>query len=178
MLGAFSSTGIFPIPIGPAAPSVPAPVDRLAWHELPPMAPRSVRRRRRIDVLAGEPLRVDVHFRDSHLGATDPEEVLHEYLLSAAVDPATLTVLEAGATARVLPWPECPQAVASAGRIVGEPVGALRSLVASDFTGTSTCTHLNDVLRSLAGVSALAAALLHPVDPMPANPATRGPDSA
>lgn len=159
MLGVLGRTGIFPIPVGPPAPVLAASGDLLAWHELPPMAPRSVRRRRRIDVIAGEPLRIDVHFRDSHLGATDPEEVLHEYLLSAAVDPATLTVLEAGATARVLPWPECPQAVASAGRIVGEPVRALRSLVAADFTGTSSCTHLNDVLRSLAGVSALAAAL-------------------
>jgi hypothetical protein len=31
-------------------------------------------------------------------------------------------------------------------------------MVAADLRGTSTCTHLNDVLRSLAGVSALVGA--------------------
>ena len=158
MLGAMASTGIFPIPIGPPAPDLLSIDDPLAWHDLPPMAPRSVRRRRRLDLVAGEPLRLDVHFRDSHLGADDPEDVLHEYTLAATVAPSTLEVRSAEATARVLPWPECPQAVGSAGRIVGQPVSELRSLVAADFTGTSTCTHLNDVLRSLASVTALARA--------------------
>lgn len=159
MLDALSSTGIFPIPVGPVAPDLASADDPLAWHDLPPMAPRSVRRRRRLDLGAGDLLTLDVHFRDSHLGADDPEDVLHEYHLAATVDPATLEVRSAEATARVLPWPECPQAVASAGRIVGQPVSALRALVAADFTGTSTCTHLNDVLRSLASVTALAGAL-------------------
>jgi hypothetical protein len=180
MLDALERTGVFPIPVGPPASVLAANGDLLAWHELPPMVPRSVRRRRRIDVRAGEPLTVDVHFRDSHLGAADPEEVLHEYLLTAAVDPATLEVREVDAAPRVLPWPECPQAIASAGRITGRPVTALRSLVAADFTGTSTCTHLNDVLRSLAGVAALAAALARTPAPTPvtAKPATGGPESA
>lgn len=159
MLGAMASTGIFPIPIGPLAPDLAPVDDPLAWHDLPPMAPRSVRRRRRLDLVSGRPLGLDVHFRDSHLGADDPEDVLHEYQLAATVDPDSLEVRSAEATARVLPWPECPQALASAGRIAGQPVGALRALVAADFTGTSTCTHLNDVLRSLASVTALARAL-------------------
>ena len=50
MLGALSSTGLFPIPIGPPAPDLAAPDDPLAWHELPPMERRSVRRRRRLDL--------------------------------------------------------------------------------------------------------------------------------
>ena len=45
------------------------------------------------------------------------------------------------------------------GRIVGEPVGSLRRKVHAELTGTTTCTHLNDVLRSLAGVAALARSL-------------------
>ena len=100
-----------------------------------------------------------MHFRDSHLGADDPEDVLHEYVLAASVRAGDLVVLASSATARVLPWPECPAALDSAGRVVGQAVDDLRALVASDFTGTSTCTHLNDVLRSLAGVTALAEAL-------------------
>ena len=70
--------------------------------------------------------------------------------------PTTLVVLSSEAQARTLPWPECPNALASAGRIAGEPVADLRAKVHADFRGTTTCTHLNDVLRSLAGVSALA----------------------
>ena len=53
------------------------------------------------------------------------------------------------ATPRVLPWRECPQAAASAGRLVGQRVGDLRALVRDDLVGTSTCTHLNDLLSSL-----------------------------
>jgi hypothetical protein len=159
MLGSLDSTGIFPIPGGPPAPDLRAADDPHAWHEMPEMALRSIRRRRRLDLVGGTPLALDVHFRDSHLGADGLEEVLHEYTLAASIEPDALTVLGAEASARVLPWPECPGAIASAGRIVAEPVAALRRLVASDFTGTTTCTHLNDVLRSLAGVTALAAAL-------------------
>lgn len=163
MLHTLGTTGIFPIPVGPPAPELALPGDELSWHELPELARRSVRRRRRIDVCPGDepgaPLEVDVHFRDSYLGPDGPEDVLHEYTLEATVDPASLTVLSSTARVRVLPWPECPNAVGSATRIVGHTVGELRALVSAEFTGTSTCTHLNDVLRSLAGVTALAGAL-------------------
>lgn len=156
MLGALTATGIFPIPLGPPAPDLSSAEDPLAWHDMEPMAPRSIRRRRRIDLVAGDVLRLDVHFRDSHLGRDALEDVLHEYTLVGTVDPANLTVLSSEATARTLPWPECPRALASAGRIVGEPVAGLRPKVHAEFTGTGTCTHLNDVLRSLAGVVALS----------------------
>ena len=159
MMGALEASGIFPIPIGPPAPDLVDADDPLAWHELEPMATRSVRRRRRLDLEVGPDgsLHVDVHFRDSHLGAGDePEDVLHEYTLDGTVDAETLVVLTSEATARTLPWPECPGAVVSAPRVVGERVTDLRPLVHADFTGTTTCTHLNDVLRSLAGVANLA----------------------
>ncbi len=159
MLGALSATGIFPIPIGPPAPDLSTGDDPQAWHAIGPMACRSVRRRRRIDLIAGEVLSLDVHFRDSHLGTDDLEDVLHEYTLSGTVDPTDLIVLSCAAEARTLPWPECPGAIASADRIVGEPVASLRPKVHAELRGTTTCTHLNDVLRSLAGVTALARAL-------------------
>lgn len=158
MLDALDRTGIFPIPLGPPAPPLESPDDPLAWHEIEPMVPRSIRRRRRLDLIADEPLTMDVHFRDSHLGADGLEDVLHEYTVSVDLDDA-LSVLRSEATVRVLPWPECPGAIGSAGRIAGKPVAVLRQLVAADFKGTSTCTHLNDVLRSLAGATALAEAL-------------------
>jgi hypothetical protein len=158
MLGAMDETGIFPIPLGPDAPDLDDPGDPLAWHAMEPMAPRSVRRRRRLDVIGGDPLRVDVHFRDSHLAVDAAEDVLHEYTLQATVDPSSLVVLSSEAQARTLPWPECPNALASAGRIAGVPVAGLRAMVHADLRGTSTCTHLNDVLRSLAGIASLARA--------------------
>jgi hypothetical protein len=54
---------------------------------------------------------------------------------------------------------ECPGAVASAGRLVGMRLAELRTWVRREMTGASTCTHLNDTLRSLADVSALVSAL-------------------
>jgi hypothetical protein len=159
MLGALDETGIFPIPLGPDAPDLADADDPLAWHEMEPMAPRSVRRRRRLDVIDGDPLTVDVHFRDSHLAVDAVEDILHEYTLQATVEPGTLVVLSSEAQARTLPWPECPNALASAARVAGEPIAGLRAKVHADFRGTTTCTHLNDVLRSLAGISALAGGL-------------------
>ena len=93
MLGALDETGIFPIPLGPDAPDLDDPDDPLAWHEMEPMVPRSVRRRRRLDLVDGDPLIVDVHFRDSHLAVDAAEDILHEYTLQATVDPTTLVVL-------------------------------------------------------------------------------------
>lgn len=158
MLDALERTSIFPIPVGPPAPAIEPAHDPLAWHDLVPLVPRSVRRRRRLDLLPGEPTAMDVHFRDSHMGDDGLEDVLHEYTLAVSLDH-DLTVLTSEPAARVLPWPECPGALASASRVVGQPVSALRQLVTSEFTGTSTCTHLNDVLRSLAGATALAMAV-------------------
>ena len=56
---------------------------------------------------------------------------------------------------RVLPWQECPSAAASGSRLVGADIRELRSLVRDGFAGTSTCTHLDDALRSLEDVAAL-----------------------
>jgi hypothetical protein len=58
--------------------------------------------------------------------------------------------------ARAVPWSECPSAQHSVAALRGHRVGTLRDHVRSTFTGISTCTHLNDLLRSLDGVLALA----------------------
>ena len=42
-------------------------------------------------------------------------------------------------------------------RLIGRPVSDLRPRVRAELTGTTTCTHLNDTLRSLEDVAALAA---------------------
>jgi hypothetical protein len=59
------------------------------------------------------------------------------------------------ATPHVLPWGECPNAAASARRLVGRRLGDLRAMVKEELGGTSTCTHLNDLLSSLSQAGVL-----------------------
>jgi hypothetical protein len=123
-----------------------------------------MRRWRRLDLMAGDPLRVDAMFRDSHVDADGDETVLHEYTLTATIDPSDGTILEIAADPRVLPWVECPAAAASSQDLVGQRVTALRKWVRSNLVGPETCTHLNDLLRSLADTGALAAVLVPGID--------------
>ena len=59
----------------------------------------------------------------------------------------------------MVPHEECPAAVGSAQGILGVAAGDLRDRVSMDLFGPRSCTHLNDLLRSLADVPALAAVL-------------------
>lgn len=161
MIGTLDQTGIFPIPEGPPAPPLESPDDPLAWHELGSMERRTVRRVRRLDLWHVGPaaLGLEVYFRDSHLGPEGPEDVLHEYTVSASLSGHDLRFTEVSAVAHTLPWPECPGALGSAARAVGRTVDELPAVVREAFTGTSTCSHLNDVLRSTVAVRAMAAVL-------------------
>jgi hypothetical protein len=145
---------------GPPAPLLTRDDDPLAWHDEPPLAPRSMRRRRRIDVWReADRVMVDTHFRDSHIEADGVETAVHEYEISAELDPVSLVVRWVEVRPRSLPGPECSGAAESAQRIVGEPITVLRDLVRAELRGETTCTHLNDQLRSLADVPVLLASL-------------------
>jgi len=150
--------GRVPHVTGPDAPSVVDPADPDGWHAFPPLAPDEMRRARRCDVWRMETgdLGVDAFFRDSHMAPDGLETVLHEYTLRATVSSDASTVLSCEATPQVLPWIECPQAAASAGRLAGVPLSGLRSHVRSELVGKSTCTHLNDTLRELEDLLTLA----------------------
>ena len=147
----------------PDGPEVPA--DREGWHTMPDLAAGALRRQRLIERTGGE---VWAMFRDTYARPDGTTSVLHEYTVKALVSDDSSDDISSGggceggdsggrggrivacvATPRVLPWAECPQAAASAGRLVGQRVGDLRSLVRDDLVGTSTCTHLNDLLSSL-----------------------------
>lgn len=154
------ATGVAPLQIGPVAPVVEAGDDPLAWHELQLLPPHSTRRRRRLDVWEDDVLaRVDAFFRDSHVDEHRVETVVHEWRVHAAVDPETRKFVSSDAEMGPLPFVECPGAGASAGRLVGVPVDGLRRTVRKSFVGPTTCTHLNDTLRSFEDVGALLAAL-------------------
>jgi len=156
--------GLPPVVTGPPAPDLDEIDDPWAWHAFPgPLPLRAMRRRRRIDVMPGDVTpggaatwSVDAHFRDSYVDE-EGETVVHEYTLVALVDAETAVVRHATATPRVLPWFECPEAAASAGRLAGRSLASLRAGVRAEFLGASTCTHLNDMLRALADVGELGA---------------------
>ncbi|MDV3132915.1 DUF2889 domain-containing protein [Mycobacterium sp. 29Ha] len=143
---------------GPEAPDLDHDSDRLAWHAMAPLPRHGMRRRRRIDVFdAGEGSRVgiDAMFRDTYVRADGVETIIHEYTLKATVDSDSGVIVESHAIPQVLPWQECPGAVASAERIAGMTLGELHFRVRQELFGTSTCTHLNDLLRSVADTEVL-----------------------
>ena len=149
-----------PLVIGPPAGPVAPIGDPEAWHPCAGPTPRSTRRHRRIDAwVEHDRLQLDSWFRDSHVGDDGVERVVHEYGVRAAADLPSFALVACDAVAGHLPYPECPNAATSSGRLVGSPLDALRKTVPSALTGSSTCTHLNDALRALSGVRALVAPL-------------------
>jgi hypothetical protein len=102
---------------------------------------------------SADSLRVQSHFRDSYAG-DEPEMVMHEYAVEAAVDDDRIGRIEVDP--RVLPWEACPGAVASAQGVVGVALDDLARVARTELVGVSTCTHLTSTIRSLADVQALA----------------------
>jgi Protein of unknown function (DUF2889) len=130
--------------------------DPHSWHDLPDFPQIGARRARRIDVWREDDvIRIDSSFQDS---ASDPELgriAVHEYLLRATVDAASMRLLTIEPDPRILPFLECPSAIANASWLVGSPVAELRTTVLERLSKTNGCTHLNDALRALAEVPVL-----------------------
>jgi Protein of unknown function (DUF2889) len=148
---------------GPVAPSIERPDDPWAHHELAALPTDGMRRRRRIDVTPSREhegaVDVDALFRDTHMGDDGYETIIHEYVVEATVDLDRGEFAAIRAVPHVLPWYECPQAAASAERLVGASLSGLRPKVRAEFLGPTTCTHLNDTLRALEDVPALVSRL-------------------
>jgi hypothetical protein len=155
LLSGFTDAGP-PLDVGPAAPPIRPDDDELAWHEFGSLPPHATRRHRMLDVweTAGT-ASVACFFRDTWSDAAGHETVVHEYLVHGELDLATSQFVSCDATAGPLPYPECPRATSSANRVEGVDPTGLRRHVRNDFVGPSTCTHLNDTLRSLEDVRAL-----------------------
>lgn len=134
--------------------------DPFAWHPLTVQDGPSARRARRIDVsLDGDLIRVSAQFQDSAPTPAGGRMAVHEYLVAATVDRATMTLRSLDADARILPFGYCPAATLNTGRIIGTRVADLRRTVLEQFPKTQGCTHLNDTMRALAEVPVLAAQL-------------------
>ena len=145
------------------AVDIDAVTDHLAWHAHPSPDGVTMRRARRIDVwLAGPVIGVDAFFQDSSTLPTGGRIAIHEYTLTAEADRETGTLRAVTPVPRVLPYDECPLAVANVGALAGLPLGDLRVAVPERLRGPLGCTHLNDMLRALAAAPALAARLRLP----------------
>jgi hypothetical protein len=143
-------------------PPLPHPDDPAGWHNLPAQEGVGHRRARRLDIwIADGEVRIDAGFQDSAATPVPGQrQAVHEYrvLAGASLDDFTLTSIEA--TPHILPYRECPAATANVAVLIGRPLSSFRLSVPDLLKGTAGCTHLNDVLRSLADVPALTATLI------------------
>ena len=143
-----------------AVPPLKDPTDPLGWHEhaADDRGP-SMRRARRIDVwMQDGEIHVDAFFQDSGINPDGVRFAVHEYTLRATANTdGVLTSVVA--EPRVLPYDTCPAAVLNVSRMVGTGLPEFRSMVIRTLPGVLGCTHLNDMLRSLAEVPILVGSL-------------------
>ncbi|MBV9994066.1 MAG: DUF2889 domain-containing protein [Caulobacteraceae bacterium] len=140
-------------------PPLPHPEDPAGWHEFTPQAEGvGMRRARRIDAwFDGDFVKLDIGFQDSATNpAGGPNRIaIHEYRVHALADPETFELLSIQVDPRVLPFRECPGATPNASLMVGADLTSFRLKVVEVLPGTMGCTHLNDVLRSMADATGL-----------------------
>jgi hypothetical protein len=156
MMTGVLKNGVPPRLEGPLAPDLVGLASSDAWHSMETLPHRSMRRLRRIDVAGEDELVVDATFRDSYVDASGLETVVHEYHVDLRVRADSLEIEKLEVTPHVLPWTECPGAIAGAQRLVGRTVREIDAAVGGEFHGISSCTHLNDLLRSITDVEQLS----------------------
>ena len=133
------------------------PDDPAGWHPMPEQSGPAMRRARRIDLWReGGLIAVDAAFQDSGTNPAGGRLCVHEYLVHAEIEEASGTLVALQALPLVLPFRECPGASVKAARMVGQNVSTFRDAVLETLPSVLGCTHLNDVLRALADVPALA----------------------
>ena len=141
---------------------LPRSEDPEGWHDLVQSQGLTMRRARRVDVWPeGDLLRMDIAFQDSaYLPDSKTRVAIHEYQVDASADMASLTLQTVSAHPHVLPYRECPGAAANVGMMRGTSLATMRLSVPAALPGILGCTHLNDVLRSMADVPQLASKLV------------------
>jgi hypothetical protein len=158
MMRGLATTQMVPYTRGPVAPPVAPPGELLGWHDEPVLPAHGVRRRRRLDLHHGG-TGAQVWFRDSYQPPDDDEMVIHEYTIDLTLAGTPPTVASMLVTPHVLPWTECPDAAASALRMVGERLDAVAARGRRELHGETTCTHLNAAVGSITDLDAMLSAL-------------------
>ena len=143
-------------------PDLANPADPDGWQGPPdqpgvtPPGP-GTRRARWIDVWReDDTLHALGGFQDSALERDGGRLAIHEYRFEVQVDAPSGLIRKVRAIPHVLPHTECPAAVHGVTRLVGRPIADLRTDVPTLFAREAGCTHLNDVLRALVCLPALA----------------------
>src|ERR1700722_13660240 len=134
------------------------------FHPEPDPRPRSMRRRRILDVTArGSGYEVFEYFRDSHFDAGLREGALHEYEVHARFgpdegDPAGEYTLErVDVVPHALPFGDGPLAAPNAADLTGAPVRDITATVKDRLAGPRGGTPPQDTLRVLRDVPPPAA---------------------
>jgi Protein of unknown function (DUF2889) len=151
------------VPIMTGTPPAPALASMTPYFQAEPdPRPRSMRRRRILDVTArGGGYEVFQYYRDSHVDAGLREGALHEYEVHARVAPEEgpaaggYTLEQVEVVPHALPFGECSLAAPNAADLTGAPLRDITGTVRERLAGTRGCTHLNDTLRFLRYVPAL-----------------------
>jgi hypothetical protein len=141
-----------------ASPVEPLPRsdDTKSWHPLPESTGVSLRRARRLDVWLDGDIQLESHFQDSATQEQSDQRLsVHEYSVRASFDVRTHVLKSLIATPHILPFPECPGAIRNIQGLLGAHASELKQQVSATLYKTNGCTHLNDVLRSLASAPAL-----------------------
>jgi Protein of unknown function (DUF2889) len=81
--------------------------------------------------------------------------VLHEYAVSGrlSMTPDGLLLESVVADPRVLPMQECPLAAPEVDALSGTLLADLSKMVPTVLFSVKSCTHLNDLLRNVGGMS-------------------------
>lgn len=140
-------------------PALTGGADAFAFHPLSPDEDRTMRRVRRIDIWHEDgAVRVDAMFQDSGVTRGARRAALHEYRLLARLAPGSEgrhEITQIDTAPGILPYNECLGAKQNVTRLIGWKLDELRAGVHRELKGPQGCTHLNDALRSLAGIDAL-----------------------
>jgi Protein of unknown function (DUF2889) len=158
------------VPVLTGTPPAPALASMTRFfHAEPAPRPRSMRRRRILDVTArGNGYEVFEYYRDSHFDAGLREGALHEYEVHARVAPGEghaagrYTLEHVDVVPHALPFGECSLAAPNAAGLEGAPLPDITGTVREQLAGPRGCTHLNDTLRFLRYVPALTGYLPGP----------------
>lgn len=149
-----------------AVGSVENPDDPSGWHAMPEQRGQQTRRVRRMDIWReGMAIKVDAGFQDSGCTPEGGRVAIHEYRVYAEIDAESGILVALQALPQILPFRECPGAALKATRMIGQPVAEFRTAVIETLPSVLGCTHLNDILRAMADVPALAAMLPQEEDP-------------
>jgi hypothetical protein len=149
--------GVLVMPLGPERPAVSLAAPWLPGLAAP--APMATRRSRVLEYgppLDGGRYGVLARYCDSYGDPDGRHRALHEWSVHTDFSPADGRFGAVSVTPGRLPWVECPVAGSSAGRLTGLTPVEVDAALGSGFGGISTCTHLNDTLRSLIDVADLA----------------------